>query len=260
MRLSKIILSLFFILQMSGVIGQHVKYAVVISANTEWKSVRKKYPDASYLKSPWGEYFFSEFSTGKSKTNVLFFHEGWGKTAAAGGTQYVIDKFSPEVIINIGTCGGFEGEVERFDIILANQTIIYDIREAMGDSKEAIAAYTTEIDLSWLRSGNFPAKVRKALLVSADRDLVPEEIAYLKSAYNAVAGDWESGSIAYVCKKNNIKILILRGVTDLVNDKQGEAINNFGLFEERTGLIMMRLLDLVPGWIQFIEENGALAR
>jgi adenosylhomocysteine nucleosidase len=239
----------------AGVTGQSAKYAVVISANTEWKSVKKKYPDASYQKSQLGEYFFSDFSTGKRKINVLFFHEGWGKTAAAAGTQYVIDKFSPDVIINIGTCGGFEGEVERFEIILADKTIIYDIREAMGDSKEAIAAYTTEIDLSWLRSENYPAKVRKTLLVSADRDLVPEEIAFLKSEYNAVAGDWESGSIAYVCKKNNVKILILRGVTDLVNNKQGEAINNFGLFEQRTGMIMIKLLDMLPLWIQFIEAN-----
>jgi len=254
MKFLRIIFSLLLISIVLPGKGQSLKYAVVVSANTEWKSVKKRFPDKSYLKSPWGEYFFSEVSAGNEKIKVLFFHEGWGKTAAAGGTQYVIDNFNPGIIINIGTCGGFEGSVERFEIIIADKTIIYDIREAMGDSKEAIAEYATDIDLSWLKGENYPVRVRKTLLVSADRDLVPEEIALLKSSYNAIAGDWESGSIAYVCKRNNVKTLILRGVTDLVSDKNGEAIGNFGLFEQRTELVMMKLLDQLPLWISYIEK------
>jgi adenosylhomocysteine nucleosidase len=235
--------------------SRSVKFAVVISANTEWKSVKKRFPGETYLKSPWGEYFITPIATGKQKVDVLFFHEGWGKTAAAGGTQYVIDKFNPAVIINIGTCGGFEGEVERFEIILADKTIIYDIKEAMGDSKEAIADYTTQIDLSWLKDENYPVKVRKSLIVSADKDLIPGEISFLKSEYKAIAGDWECGSIAFVCKKNNINVLILRGVSDLVSEKKGEAIGNFSLFEQRTEMVMTRLLDQLPLWIGYIEKK-----
>ncbi len=62
----------------------------------------------------------------------------------------MIDKFNPEILIHLSTYGGFEGSINRLDIILANKTVIYDIIEAMGDSKEAIADYTTKIDLSWL--------------------------------------------------------------------------------------------------------------
>jgi adenosylhomocysteine nucleosidase len=84
----------------------------------------------------------------------LFFHEGWGKVAAAGSTQYVIDQFKPTIPINLGTCGGFEGEIERAEVVRADKTIIYDIL----DSKEAIADYTTSIDLSWLGK-TFPVKI-----------------------------------------------------------------------------------------------------
>ena len=99
--------------------SQNLKYAVVVSANMEWRAVKKFYPDAEYNTLPWGEYFFDTIHNNK----VLFFHQGWGKVAAAGATQYVIDKFNPNVLINLGTCGGFEGEIERLDIILANKTI-----------------------------------------------------------------------------------------------------------------------------------------
>src|SRR5690348_3708254 len=100
-----------------------LKFAVVISANIEWKATKELFPNEMISTSSCGEYFFKEFE----KENVLVFHEGWGKVAAAGATQYVIDHFNPEIVINLGTCGGFEGEVERNEIILADRTIIYDI-------------------------------------------------------------------------------------------------------------------------------------
>jgi adenosylhomocysteine nucleosidase len=226
------------------------KYAVLISANMEWKSVKKNYPNEKLQTSSWGEYFFKDIA----HQNVLFFHEGWGKVAAAGATQYVIDQFKPEILINLGTCGGFEGEIERLDVVLADKTIIYDILEAMGDSKEAIADYTTTIDLSWL-GNTFPVKVKKTTLVSADKDLRTEEIEKLKKEYHAMAGDWESGAIAYTAIKNKKKILILRGVSDLVSSHKGEAYGNFDLFEERAHLVMTQLLKDLPLWIELTEKS-----
>lgn len=226
------------------------KYAVIISANSEWKALKKVYPNETYQSSPWGEYFFKNIG-GQS---ILFFHEGWGKVSAAGATQYVIDKYNPEILINIGTCGGFEGDIERFDIVLADKTVIYDIIEAMGDYKEAIADYTTLIDLAWLGE-NYPTKVHKTLLVSADKDLRIDEIEKLRKEYSAVAGDWESGAIAYVAKRNNKKLLILRGVSDLVSSKQGEAYGNIDLFVQRTDSVMSMLLNELPKWIEYIENS-----
>jgi len=225
------------------------KYAVIISANAEWKALKKVYPDESYQKSAWGDFFFKEVSGQK----ILFFHEGWGKVSAAGATQYVIDKFNPEVLINIGTCGGFEGYVERSEVILADTTIIYDIVEAMGDSRQAIADYTTPIDLSWL-GDTMPVKVRRTVLVSADKDLRKDEIAFLKKEYRAVAGDWETGAIAYVAKRNGKKVLIIRGVTDLVSAGKDEVYGNFELFEQRTDSLMKKLLDDLPLWIGHLEK------
>ncbi len=227
-----------------------IKFAVVISANIEWKATKKLFPNQKLSTSPWGEYFFKEFE----KEKVLVFHEGWGKVAAAGATQYVIDEFNPEIIINLGTCGGLEGEVKQGEIILADRTIIYDIMESMGDSKEAIADYATEIDLGWLGE-NYPVRVRKTVLVSADKDLRPEEIDFLKKEYDAVAGDWESGAMAYTAKKNHKKILILRGVSDVVGKQNAEAYGNINLFAERTEKIMKQLFDELPLWIRHISVS-----
>lgn len=233
--------------------NKKTEYVILISANAEWRVIKELFPNENYLKSPWGEYFHKVETIDSKQIDLVYFHGGWGKIAAAGSAQYVIDEFNPEYIINIGTCGGFNGKIEKFATVLCTRTIVYDIIEAMGDSKEAIEDYTTKIDLNWLNK-NYPVPVIDTLLVSADRDLVVDEIEFLNEEYGAIAGDWETGGIAYVCHRNNTKLLILRSVTDLVNTYEGEAYGNFELFEQNTKTVMTKLVDELPLWIQHIEN------
>jgi adenosylhomocysteine nucleosidase len=230
--------------------GQTNSILVLISANAEWKVIRSLYPDETYLRSPWGEFFQTRIASGRKARNVIFFQGGWGKVAAAGSTQYGIDRWKPGLLINLGTCGGFKGDVGRHEILLVERTVIYDILEAMGDSKEAIANYETVIDLGWLDS-NYPFQVRRTLLVSADRDIVPSEIESLRKNYHAIAADWESGAIAHTCARNKQRLLILRGVSDLVSSTTGgEAYGNPQVFEDGTRVVMTELIKQLPHWLE----------
>ncbi len=222
---------------------------VLVSANTEWQVVRNYYADNEAHPSPLGEWFVVETLVAEQRVAVLFFHGGWGKIAAAASTQYVIDHCEPDLLVNLGTCGGFAGEIEKGTIILAERTIVYDIIEQMTGAAEAIARYSTLHDLSWL-GDDYPRKVLRTLLVSGDRDLVVEEIPHLIATYGAIAGDWESGAIAFVATRNNTRCLILRGVTDLVGGNGGEAYNgNLHIFIQGTTTVMQQLLKELPAWI-----------
>lgn len=222
---------------------------VIISANAEWKVVKPLFPDAKFEQSPFGEFANLTLST----WNLTIFHGGWGKISAAATTQYVIDHFKPDLLINLGTCGGFEGRIERGTIILVEKTIVYDIIEQMTDGEEEIAFYTTNLDLSWLPRV-LPSPVLRGLLISGDRDIVVEDIPMLVKKYNAVAADWESGAIAWTAKKNGVRALILRGVTDLVSPNGGEAYGDYELFIQRTREIMKKLFDQLPDWLTAIEK------
>ena len=222
---------------------------VIISAKIEWKAVRRILPEAAPETSPFGEWFETKLDTPNDLQSVIFFHGGWGKISAAASAQYVIDRWSPDLVVNLGTCGGFEGAVEKDTIVLVERTVVYDIIEQMVDAEEAIRDYSTEIDLSWL-SEPYPHPVLRTVLVSADRDLVPEEIPGLKSKYGAVAGDWESGAIAWVANRNQIPCLILRGVTDLVGAGGGEAYaGKVQIYVENTARVMNALIQQLPRWI-----------
>jgi len=73
--------------------------------------------------------------------------------------------------------------------------------------------------------------------------------------YDAVAADWESGAIAWVAKKNNVRVLILRGVTDLVGCDGGEAYGNIELFRERTKTVMRELFRQLPEWLKSSDSH-----
>jgi adenosylhomocysteine nucleosidase len=234
-----------------------LKTVIIISANIEWQTLKALFPQKVYHSSPYGEWFETDSSSlsddsGHHSPPLIFFHQGWGKIAAAGATQYVIDRWQPDVLINLGTCGGFAGEIEKYAIILAEKTLVYDIIEQMGDFDEHISHYATEIDLSWLEEP-YPQEVTRSLLVSGDRDLVTDEIPRLKEKYAAIAGDWESGAIAWVAARNGIRCLILRGVTDLVGSTGGEAYNDMDVFVGGTRVVMQKLLAALPGWLALID-------
>lgn len=222
---------------------------VLISANAEWPTVKDCFPAARVQTSPIGEWFEAAVAVNGRSHPVTFLHGGWGKIAAASSAQYAISRWSPKLLINLGTCGGFAGAIAPGDVVLAERTVIYDIIEQMTDAEEAIAHYATELDLSWLTEP-YPLPVTRTLLVSADRDLVAEELPHLQETYGAVAGDWESGAIAWVAARNDTRCLIVRGVTDVVGADGGEVYEgNFALYLQRAAVVMRRLLDSLPGWL-----------
>lgn len=230
-----------------------IRVAVVISAGQEWDVVRERFGHNGLFPSPYGEWCTAQVDIAGRAETVVFFHEGWGKIAAAAGTQYVIDRWQPELIVNLGTCGGFEGAIERGAVVLVERTLVYDIVEQMGDPEAALRHYATDLDLSWLAEP-YPTPVQRDLLVSGDRDLVVEEVPVLRARFGAAAGDWESGAIAYVAARNGVRCLILRGVTDLVGTDGGEAYDgSVTFYSAQARIVMTRLLDALPAWLACVR-------
>jgi len=230
-----------------------IRVAVVVSAGQEWDVVRERFGHNGLSLSPSGEWCVVEIDVAGRAEPVLFFHEGWGKIAAAAGTQYVIDRWQPELIVNLGTCGGFEGAIAREAVVLVDRTLVYDIIEQMGDPEVALRHYTTDLDLSWLAEP-YPMPVQRDLLLSGDRDLVVEEVPMLRARFGAAAGDWESGAIAYVAARSGVRCLILRGVTDLVGADGGEAYDgSVAFYRAQARKVMTRLLDVLPDWLACVN-------
>jgi adenosylhomocysteine nucleosidase len=217
---------------------------ILISAKAEWTAVMQYFHLPPVESSPFGDFFQMQLGN----REAVLFHGGWGKIAAAASAQYVIDRWQPYLVINLGTCGGLEDKTRVGEILLVDKTLVYDIYERMGDPAQAIAQYTTQIDLSYL-SEPFPQVVRRSLLVSADQDIDPDLVHKLVDDFGAVAADWESGAIAWTAHMNEVPCLILRAVSDLVDPLGGEIYESEE-FKDRAESVMLPLLRALPNWIR----------
>lgn len=236
--------------------SEQTEAVVIISAEAEWEATRELYPECRWDVTPFGQYFRTK-QTVSSTGSLVFLQGGWGKISAAASAQYAIDRWAPGALVNLGTCGGFDGKVEREAVILVEKTIVYDIADKMGDPADCIDACMTSIDLSWLEDP-YPHSVLRTTMLSADRDLDPDEVNQLHATYGAVVGDWESGAIAWVAERNAVKCLILRGVSDLVGAEGGEAYDgNREVFVRNAREILRRLVLQLPAWLECIADRGA---
>jgi hypothetical protein len=51
---------------------------------------------------------------------------GWGKIDAAASARYAISRWHPSLIANLRTCACIVGQIERFELVLAERTVVYD--------------------------------------------------------------------------------------------------------------------------------------
>ena len=220
---------------------------IEVSAESEWRVVRAHYEQAVVQRSPYGEWL----AVVQDGRELIFLQGGWGKIAAAAATQYALLRWAPDLLVNLGTCGGLAGQIERHELPLVERTVVYDIIEQIGDQQAALDHFSVNLDLSWLPQP-YPQVVRRGLLVSADRDICPADIPMLRERFGAVAADWESGAIAWVASRSQVRCLILRGVSDLVDETGGEAYHDPQVFREGARLIMEKLLAALPAWLNLI--------
>jgi len=64
---------------------------------------------------------------------------------------------------------------------------------------------------------------------------------------------WESAALAWVAQKNKARLLILRGVSDMVSEDGGEAYDNIEIFNQRAKAIMKRLIEQLPDWLNSVR-------
>lgn len=217
---------------------------IIFSAPSEWRAAKKCCQIPFVDETPFGEYFALQ----ENERMLIYMQGGWGKISAAASAQYAISHWNPDMIINLGTCGGLQGAVERDQVILVDRTVVYDLVEEMGDQQQALDYYTTTLDLSWLCEP-YPQPVQRGLLLTADRDILPEQVQWLQDTFGGIAADWESGALAWVCQKNGVRCLILRAVSDLVNPQGGEAYADIRVFHSASERVTTNLLKHLPEWL-----------
>ncbi len=207
---------------------------IFVAANKEWAFVKEYFKDEikelnTYI---FGEYFETAIN-GKA---VLIFKCGARKSNASASTQYIIDRFSPEKIILIGTAAGVNNHYCLTDILIPGTAIQSD-----GDFIEKGQAFRdrniTHIDLSkYSVAGNLT-------IASRDKPLIFKEDCELLGKYNVDICDMEAAAVANICQLNNTEIIILKGISDFPGNYDPADERQYQEFVENVPKVMEKILN-----------------
>ena len=218
----------------------------------EWQSVKNilKFDYESLPSSPFGEFY----STKIAEHNCLFFHSGSIKSLAAAACQYAIDKWNPEILFVLGTAGGVADNLNPLDIVLANRTEQYDCISRMGAKCELFHKDSaTVLDNSWINMARIPFGMHEGAIATADQD-IDYEVRMKLQPFHILIADWESGAIAPVCKVNNIRCCIIRGVSDVPKLNDTSLSEQFSQFQNNIHIIMENLIvSILPEMLKHIK-------
>lgn len=143
---------------------------------------------------------------------------GLGKVNAAAGTQYAIDHFTPERIVNLGVAGGLDASMSVGQVYSISKCFQCDFD--LSDINHTPKGTPDEYDSPFFELSNFPTTQLSNLptaIVSTgdsfvngdpDRDFVYGEMgAWLR--------DMELAAIAHVCKRAGVRCCALKSVSDV---------------------------------------------
>lgn len=79
---------------------------------------------------------FRTFIAETSDFRIVIIETGPGQIQAAAGVQILIDRYSPDFIVNTGSCGGLDADIKPGDICIADKVFHYDYDLSQGGMGE----------------------------------------------------------------------------------------------------------------------------
>jgi len=208
---------------------------VLISSKKEFNELLKIYNiGEDYLeKYPFGEYYRTEFR-GK---DIVFFRSGIRKINASAAAQYMIDKFNLEKLIVIGTCTSSNEGLNYGDIIIPSKVIDYDyiIRELEEEIDEELYLVPDQVSM--------PNEYYDGVLGTSDKALVLWSDYTFLASNSIDASDLESYAVLKICKTNNVKCIIIKGVTDKPMRSMDGYNEQLDVYEENLPTVMKKIIE-----------------
>ena len=160
---------------------------------------------------------------------------GVGKVNAARVTQILTDKFNLKSIINLGSAGGLNNNLEIGDIVIGKELVQHDFDiTPFGHEK----GYITDTGRFFKCDENLintfknakveGIKITTGIIASGDifcTDIKMKE--KIKEKFNADCCEMEGAAIAQVCYLNKIPFLVIRAISDVPNGKNHIDFDKF---------------------------------
>ncbi|MCC5802009.1 5'-methylthioadenosine/S-adenosylhomocysteine nucleosidase family protein [Rossellomorea vietnamensis] len=184
----------------------------------------------------YGEYFKRTMND----TELVFYSTGVRKVNGVGGNQYMISSFHLTKVIVAGTCAGIDDRFSHLDIFVPDKAVQYDctVKEIEPFIKQSFI-----VDIDLCKYGN---DFYTGTIGTADKAVVMwKDYVELKENEITIA-DTEAGAIAYICKKNDVECIIIKGISDFPtvesnSDTFESNIDQINVYIENTPKVMNKI-------------------
>lgn len=198
-----------------------------------------------------------KFVIGKIENkNCVLVQSGVGKVNAARTTQVLIYKFNVEMILNVGSAGAINDELNIGDVIIGKHIVQHDFDitafdhpkgyiTGIGDNVSCSNEIINKIEKVINENKNREYKTKVGIIATGDVFLTDLDMKQkIKSEFNADVIDMESGAIAQVAYLNKIPFGAIRSVSDTPNG------NNANTFDENLELASKRAANLLKEYLK----------
>ena len=202
-----------------------MKYIGIIAAmNEEIESIKKLMNEISVK-----EIYELQFIQGKiNEKEVVLVKCGVGKVNAARTTQILLNDFDIEYVINVGTAGSLNENIEIGDIVIAEKLVQHDFDITAGGHEKG---YITHTGKYFYSDKNLIEKTKQTMSemneefnafigTIATGDIFVQDIQVkdrIKAEFDADCTEMEGAAIAHVCTLDNIPFIVIRSISDKPN-------------------------------------------
>ena len=211
------------------------RYGIIAAMQEEMQEIKKIMTETEEQKI-----YELTFYVGKiNSTEVVLVEAGVGKVNAARTTQILINNFEIEAIINVGSAGAANDELDIGDIVIGKKLVQHDFDiTAFGHPKGFISNVGQYVEsdskliakieqtISKLQDKSF--KIKIATIASGDIFCTePKMKEKIRTKFEADAIEMEGAAIAQVCKLDGVPFIIIRSISDSPNGNNNITFEQF---------------------------------
>ncbi|WP_139892605.1 5'-methylthioadenosine/S-adenosylhomocysteine nucleosidase [Bacillus sp. D386] len=181
----------------------------------------------------------TEYTTGQMfGVDVILLKSGIGKVNAAMGTAVLLEKFKPDFIINTGSAGGYNPELNVGDMVISTEVRHHDVDVTAfdyeyGQVPQLPAAFIADEKLVSLAekvaAGIDGVGVGKGLIATGDVFMSdPERVRFVREKFPQLqAVEMEAAAIAQVAYQFNVPFVVTRALSDIAGKESDLSFDQF---------------------------------
>jgi adenosylhomocysteine nucleosidase len=180
-----------------------------------------------------------EFTSGKMDgAEVILLRSGIGKVNAAMSSAILLERFKPDYIINTGSAGGFNPELNVGDVVISTEVRHHDVDVTAfgyeyGQVPQLPAAFEADQELIQIAENSAKEisgiQTVRGLIATGDSFMSdPERVEAIRTKFTDLqAVEMEAAAIAQVSYQFGTPFVVIRSLSDIAGKESDVSFDQF---------------------------------